>query len=202
VTSVALNGATTAGALSNGSASVQDNSTLALARGNVANNVLIAEGANVSAGSTAAAINTNTSPDAGVLNASFGVFNEQVQQATVSATSVDASYAINATSGTGDALNASSAMVGGNSINASAYGNIGTNSVTLASLNGASNTATAAVFNGQINSGAITSTVSGAFIGTYSMGGVSSASIGVMSNSISSTAVGNYATSTVTRATR
>ena len=201
-TTVTMNGAVGAAALNNGSAFVQNNSTRALARGNVVDNILSAEGAIVGAGTSPATINSNGSPDTGVLNASFGVFNEQVQQAEIEATSDSARYAINATSGTGNALNTASASVGGNSIDATAFGNIATNSVMLTSLNGAGNNASAAIFNGQINSGAITATASNGAIGVYSTGGVSGASVGVMGNSITATAVGNFATSIVTRATR
>jgi hypothetical protein len=204
ITTVSLNGATAAGALSNGSAFMQDNSTLALARGNVVENALNAQGSTVGAGASPATTNSQGSPDSGVLNASFGVFNEQVQQAAINATSANARYSIDAVSGTGLALNAASASVSGNSINATAFGNVATNRVTLASLNGggAGNDASAAIFNGQINSGAITATTTGATIGTFSTGSVAGASIGVMGNSISATAVGNFATSTVTRASR
>ena len=201
-TTVTMNGAVGAAALNNGSAFVQNNSTRALARGNVVDNILSAEGAIVGAGTSPATINSNGSPDTGVLNASFGVFNEQVQQAEIEATSDSARYAINATSGTGNALNTASASVGGNSIDATAFGNIATNSVMLTSLNGAGNNASAAIFNGQINSGAITATASNGAIGVYSTAGVSGASVGVMGNSITATAVGNFATSIVTRATR
>ena len=200
-TTISLTGAGAAGALDTGSATMEGNSTLALARGNVAENAVTANGANVGAG-TNPATTSSASPEAGVLNASFGVFNEQVQFAAINATSADASYRVDATSGTGLALNAASAMVGGNSINATGFGNVATNSVTLVSLNGGANDASAAIFNGQINSGAVTSLATGATIGTYSFGGVSSASVGVDSNSITSTAVGNFATSTVTRASR
>jgi hypothetical protein len=202
ITTVDLNGATAAGALSNGSAFMQDNSTLALARGNVAENILNAQGSTVGAGASPATTNSQGSTDSGILNASFGVFNEQVQQAGINATSNGARYAINATSGTGNALNAASASVSGNSINATAFGNVATNRVTLASLNGIGNDASAAIFNGQINSGPITATITDASIGTFSTGGVAGASIGVMGNSISATAVGNFASSIVTRASR
>jgi hypothetical protein len=202
ITTVDLNGATAAGALSNGSAFMQDNSTLALARGNVAENILNAQGSTVGAGASPATTNSQGSTDSGILNASFGVFNEQVQQAGISATSTNATYSINANSGTGFALNAASASVSGNSINATAFGNVATNRVTLASLNGTGNDASAAIFNGQINSGAITATITNASIGTFSTGGVAGASIGVMGNSVSATAVGNFASSIVTRASR
>lgn len=200
-TTISLNGVTGAAALSNGSAVLQGNSTLALARGNVVENVLNAEGANIGAGASPASVASGQA-DEGVLSASFGVFNEQVQQAAINATSSGARYAINATSGTGNALNAASATVDGNSINASAFGNVATNRVTLTSLNGAGNGASAAVFNGQVNSGAITSFTTGAVIGSFSTGGIDSATVGVMGNSISATSVGNFASSTVTRATR
>jgi hypothetical protein len=200
-TTVSLNGATAAGALNAGSATVQGNSTLALARGNVAANAVTAEGSNVSAGVSPSSITSGATPSTGILNASYGVLNEQVQAATVEATSTNARYAFNAASG-GNALNNASASVGGNSVNASAFGNVATNSVTLVSLNGVSNTASAAVYNGQSNSGAITSLATGAQIGTYSFGGVAAAAVALMGNTISATAVGNFATSTVTRATR
>jgi hypothetical protein len=93
-------------------------------------------------------------------------------------------------------------VVAGNSVNATAFGNIATNRVTLASLNGVGNDASAAVFNGQLNSGSVSSSVVGATIGTFGTGGFDTASVGVSGNTISASAVGNFANSTITRATR
>ncbi len=201
-TSITLNGVAGAGALSNGTADVSGNSVLALARGNVSQNVLNAEGSNVGTGSANATTSAGA-PDSGILNASFGVFNEQVQQASVDASSTGASFRVNATSGTGQALNGASASLSGNSVQASGFGNVATNSLTLTALNGTpGNDATAAIFNGQSNSGNITSTVTGASIGTFSTGGVSNASASVGGNSIGATSVGNFSSSTVTRSNR
>jgi hypothetical protein len=201
-TTVTLNGAGTAGALLNGTADVSGNSALALARGNVSQNVLNAEGSNVGTGSLNATVSAGK-PDTGVLNASFGVFNEQVQQAEVNASSTGASFRVNATSTTGDALNGASSSVSGNSVQVSGFGNVATNSVTLTALNGTpGNDATAAIFNGQTNSGNITAAATGAIIGTFSTGGVTSASASVAGNSIASNAVGNFSSSTVTRRNR
>jgi hypothetical protein len=201
-TTVTLNGAGTAGALLNGTADVSGNSALALARGNVSQNVLNAEGSNVGTGSLNATVSAGK-PDTGVLNASFGVFNEQVQQASVDASSTGASFRVNATSTTGDALNGASSSVSGNSVQVSGFGNVATNSVTLTALNGTTgNDATAAIFNGQTNSGNITAAATGAIIGTFSTGGVTSASASVAGNSIASNAVGNFSSSTVTRRNR
>jgi hypothetical protein len=159
-TSITLNGVAGAGALSNGTADVSGNSVLALARGNVSQNVL-------------------------------------------NASSTGASFRVNATSGTGQALNGASASLSGNSVQASGFGNVATNSLTLTALNGTpGNDATAAIFNGQSNSGNITSTVTGASIGTFSTGGVSNASASVGGNSIGATSVGNFSSSTVTRSNR
>jgi hypothetical protein len=201
-TAITLNGADTVDAMNSGSAMVENNTTLALARGNVAENVLTADGTNVTAGGGSATLSAIASPGDGVLNASFGVFNEQVQAAAINASSTNATYAINATSGSGDALNSGSAVVAGNSVNATAFGNIATNRVTLASLNGVGNDASAAVFNGQLNSGSVSSSVVGATIGTFGTGGFDTASVGVSGNTISASAVGNFANSTITRATR
>ena len=201
LTGANLAGTGSAGALDTGSAMVLNNSTLALARGNVAENVVSANGANVSSGGSPTTLNSNGSPLSGVLNASFGVLNEQVQEASILAT-VTGSYRVTTLSDAGNALNAASATVAGNSFNASAFGNVATNSVVLASLNGSSNDAGAGVFNGQINRGAITSLATGATIGNFSTGAIVSAAVGVSNNTISATSVGNFATSTVTRANR
>lgn len=202
-TTVTLNGAGTAGALLNGTADVSGNSALALARGNVSQNVLNAEGSNVGTGSANATVSALNGPDTGILNASFGVFNEQVQQAEVNASSFGATFAVNATSTTGNALNGASASLSGNSVQVSGFGNVATNSVTLTALNGTpGNDATAAIFNGQTNSGNITAAATGASIGTFSTGGVASASASVAGNSIASNAVGNFSSSTVTRRNR
>jgi hypothetical protein len=207
-TTVSLSGTTDATALNTGTAMVQGNSTLALARGNVAQNTVVANGANVTGGVSPAGLNSTAGVLGGVLNASFGVFNEQSQAAAINATSSGTNYQVNTTSGTrtlgtlGLALNGASATVSGNSINASAFGNVATNSVTLASLSTAANDSSAAVFNAQSNSGAITSLATGATIGSFSTGGVVSASVGVSNNSISASSIGNFASSTVTRTDR
>jgi hypothetical protein len=207
VTTVSLTAAGDATGLDAGTAMVQGNSTLALARGNVAENVLNADASNVASGASPATL-TSQGTDFGILNASFGVFNEQQQRAAINAESRDATYRVDVVAGPrtgpalGLALNAASATVSGNSINASAFGNVATNSVNLASLTGAGNDASAAVYNAQMNSGAITSAVSGATIGVYSTGGVVSAAVGVSGNSISATSVGNFATSSFTRSDR
>ncbi|MGS4967025.1 beta strand repeat-containing protein [Marivita sp. MB-28] len=207
-TTVSLSGTTDATALDTGTAMVEGNSTLALARGNVAQNTVVANGANVTGGVSPAGLNSTAGVLGGVLNASFGVFNEQSQAAAIDATSSGTNYQVNTTSGTrtlgtlGLALNGASATVSGNSINASAFGNVATNSVTLASLSTVANDSSAAVFNAQSNSGAITSLATGATIGTFSIGGIVSASVGVSNNSISASSIGNFATSTVTRTDR
>jgi len=207
-TTVSLSGTTDATALNTGTAMVEGNSTLALARGNVAQNTVVANGANVTGGVSPAGLNSTAGVLGGVLNASFGVFNEQSQAAAINATSSGTNYQVNTTSGTrtsgtlGLALNGASATVSGNSINASAFGNVATNSVTLASLSTAANDSSAAVFNAQSNSGTITSQATGATIGSFSTGGVVSASVGVSNNSISASSIGNFASSTVTRTDR
>lgn len=201
-TTITLVGEGDAGALLNGTADVSGNSVLALGRGNVAQNMLNAEGSNVGTGSGNATVSAGL-PATGILNASFGVFNEQVQQADVFATAEPSTISVNASSTTGNALNGASANVSGNSIEASAFGNVATNGLTLTSLNGgANNDATAAIFNGQTNSGNITAMATGASIGTFSTGGVTNASASVGGNSISANAVGNFSSSTVTRSNR
>jgi hypothetical protein len=207
-TGISLIAAGDATGLNAGTAMVQGNSTLALARGNVAENILDADGSNVTSGTNPATLNSGTNPAFGVLNASFGVLNEQQQRASVTAESLNASYRVDVTAGPrtsgalGLALNAASATVSGNSVNASAFGNVATNRVNLASLTGAGNDASVAVYNAQLNTGAITSTASGATIGVFSVGGVVSAAVGVSNNSISATSIGNFATSSFTRSDR
>jgi hypothetical protein len=198
-TGISLTAAGNATGLDAGTAMVQGNSTLALARGNVAENILNANGSNVTSGTSPATLNSGTGPATGVLNASFGVLNEQQQRASVTAESLNTSYKVEVTAGLGLALNGASATVSGNSVNASAFGNVATNRVNLASLTGATNNASAAVYNTQLSTGAITSKVSGASVGVYSVGGVVNAAVGVSNNSISATSIGNFATSSFTR---
>ncbi|RXV58881.1 hypothetical protein C6W92_16095 [Roseovarius sp. A46] len=198
-TTVSLNGPRAA--LGLGTTDISDNSVVALARGNVAQNVLSAEGANVDTGSTNASTSAGL-PDSGILNASFGVFNEQVQRANVEATSADARIALNATSSPGEAMINASSNVSGNSVQASAFGNVATNSLTLTALNGAGNDATMAAFNGQVNTGNITASATGAVVGTFSTGHFTNASASASGNSISATAVGNFSRSSVTRSNR
>jgi hypothetical protein len=204
-TGISLTAAGDATGLDAGTAMVQGNSTLALARGNVAENILNANGSNVTSGTSPATLNSGTGPATGVLNASFGVLNEQQQRASVTAESLNTSYKVEVTAGPrndatlGLALNGASATVSGNTVNASAFGNVATNRVNLASLTGATNNASAAVYNTQLSTGAITSKVSGASVGVYSVGGVVNAAVGVSNNSISATSIGNFATSSFTR---
>jgi hypothetical protein len=207
-TTIGLTAGGDATALDAGTAMLTGNSTLALARGNVAENNVVADGANVTSGVSPATLNSNTGPLNATLNASYGVFNEQQQLAAINAQSVGTSYRVDLTAGPrtsgalGLALNAASATASGNSVNATSYGNIATNSVSLSSLSIAANDASAAVFNGQSNGGAIEATVTGATIGAYTTGGITNGSIGVSNNSVNATSVGNFATSTVTRTDR
>jgi hypothetical protein len=207
-TTIGLTAGADATALNGGTAMLTGNSTLALARGNVAENNVVADGANVTSGISPVSLNASTGPLTAALYASYGVFNEQQQLAAINAESQNTSYRVDLTGGTrtsgalGLALNAGSATVSGNSIDATSYGNIAINSVTLSSLSIAANDASAAVFNGQNNGGAIGATVSGATIGAYTTGGITNGSIGVSNNAINATSVGNFATSTVTRTDR
>lgn len=190
----------TTAAVSGSSINVDNNSTVAMARGNISTNILnvaatLADGGTGSAGSMTA--------DTQTLAATYGVLNSQTNDGPVSGTVSGASYQALVNQGSsysgGSALNGSSVSVTGNIIQAYGYGNISTNGVNMTSLAGGANDATLAAGNIQNNTGAISATISGSTIGSTSRGTVTGSRLSVGGNNLASTAVGNFAITNVTR---
>jgi hypothetical protein len=190
----------TTAAVSGSSLNVDNNSTMAMARGNISTNILnvaatLADGGTGSAGSMTA--------DTQTLAATYGVLNAQTNDGPISGTVSGASYQALVNQGSsysgGSALNGSSVSVTGNIIQAYGYGNISTNGVNMTSLAGGANDATLAAGNIQNNTGAISATISGSTIGSTSLGTVTGSRLSVGGNNLASTAVGNFAITNVTR---
>lgn len=176
-------------ALSGSSVTVEGNSTTALARGNYASNVL-----NSTAGSS---YGTSTLPAGSATGATANVTSLQVNSGDVTAQSANTTYAValNASSAALPAVSNGSVSVSGNQVASQAYGNSATNSVRLATLS--TGTSTAAVSNSQVNSGAITASVSFASLGVSGTGSVGGSSLGVGGNTISASAVGNSVSNSI-----
>lgn len=184
-------------ALNGSSASISDNTTTALARGNTATNVL-----NATAGATYGAPVGVASVSGGTVQATAGVLNNQSNRGGVSAAagsatpgmSVSYQVALNG-AGAGPAISNGSVSVGGNQVAAEAYGNSATNGVTLTALN--TGVPTAAVGNYQLNAGAIRATATSVTFGVSGLGGASGSTLRTTGNQVSATAVGNAAVSSI-----
>jgi hypothetical protein len=189
--SLGLNGDVNSVAVDSSSISIEDNSTLALARGNSASNTLnYTAGANYTAQAEAAyADPTYAEGDAALLN-------DQVNTGSVSATATGAtSVALNALNGSvGSVLN-SSISNSNNSVAAYAYGNSASNTVMLSALN--TGTANVALGNQQLNTGAVTATATQVSYTMSSFGSVTGASMQNNGNVASAVAVGNSSVSII-----
>ncbi len=128
--------------------------------------------------------------------ASAAVYNQQSNLGDVSASSVDVSYGVvlNNLGATGStALQNSTASVSNNSVNAYAFGNAASNTLTMAALN--TGMPSAAVNSFQSNSGAITATVTNVTFAASAFGAGSGSSSSTSGNSVVAQAVGNSAVS-------
>lgn len=185
-------------AVSGSTVTVENNATTAMARGNVAQNVLNVTSAAATGGDGDAGFVGGTT----TLTAAYGVLNNQTNSSAVTGTVASTTYEIALNQGVPDATvggTGSTVSLSGNVADAIAYGNVATNSITLASLNSATDDATAMVASLQSNSGAISASFSGSSARVIADGAVSTSTVGVTGNAFRATAVGNYATSVVTR---
>ena len=179
--------------LDNSSLALDGNSTVAMARGNVANNTL-----NAAAGATYPVL---TNPGNGITSSNyatgaFAVLNDQSNSGAVTAQSSNTAYTVVLNGGTGGNIGASSVSLAGNSVTASAFGNAASNVLNLTALNSA--TPTAAVGNNQTNSGAITASVTNVTFGfTGTNGTIANSSLRNTANSVNATAVGNSAVNSI-----
>ena len=181
--------------------SIDSNRTAAQASGNVASNAL-----NVSAlsltgtGAGSSILNADVS-GVGVVegtNSTYGVLNNQGNSGAVTATVTSVAYGgiFDSVTPTLSAT-ASSLTLNGNQVAANAMGNSASNILTLAALN--YGTSSAAIANEQGNSANITATITEARLVLNPVLGVGSSNLSSIGNSISSSAVGNSAVSTLIR---
>jgi hypothetical protein len=187
-----------AAAINGSSATLGQNTTTALGRGNAATNVLnYSAGANYgSAGFGVASIATDGSVPNSTGVAQAVVLNVQGNSGAVSASSTDSSYLV-ALNSTGTAT-ATSATIGviGNSVSAAGYGNTANNAINVAVVNG--NMPTVALGNRQSNTANVTASVTFAQMGvTSGVGAATGSTLGVSGNSITATAVGNNAVNAI-----
>ncbi|RYE71757.1 MAG: hypothetical protein EOO81_05145 [Oxalobacteraceae bacterium] len=186
-------------AVDGSSVTLGQNTTSSLARGNAATNVL-----NYSAGSNYGGTTIGSDPYTtlshtgdSTVRARAGVLNAQVNNAAVSAESVNTSYVVALNSSEAPVVTNATIGVIGNAVSAAAYGNTATNRLTVASLN--SNAPSAAIGNVQYNSGPVSASVTTVTYGvTSGVGSIAGSSLGVTGNAITATAVGNSAVSSIT----
>ena len=189
-------------AASGSSITLGNNTTQALAQGNASTNVL-----NYSAGATyggGTGDSASSAMDVLALPFSFGetvtaqaaVLNFQGNSGAVTASSTQASYLVALNGADGPNVTNATVNVIGNAVSAGAYGNSATNVVTASALN--TDRPTLAIGNYQTNAGPVTATVTTVTYGvTSGLGAVAGSSVGVNGNSITATAVGNSATSSI-----
>ena len=189
---------TTVNAVSGSTVNLQNNVTRALARGNVALNAMTVTSAAATGGDADGAGLSSV----GILTATYGILNAQTNTAGVTATIAGTTYSVALNGGAPAAALAASGStfaVSGNVAEAIAYGNVGTNNITLASLNGSADDASVMAASIQSNTGTITANLSGSSATFAADGAVSSSTVGASGNAFRANAVGNYATSVVTR---
>lgn len=184
-------------ALNAGSVVIDDNSTSAVARGNVANNSLaVSAGSNYGVPSADATVLLDVSIlGATSVSAKNAVLNLQFNDGAINASSTGADYTVVLNGTTDTALN-STISVGGNTVSAAAYGNTATNTLTLASVN--TGMPTAAIGNRQANTAGVTASVTTVTYGIGpSVGAITGSSLSVSGNAITATAVGNNSINTI-----
>lgn len=183
----------TAAALNSG-ITMDGNSTTALARGNVASNVLT-----VSAGSSYAASTAASAGSAlgGSTQATAAVLNTQGNTGNVSAASTGTyQVALNGLSaGAAPGMTGGAAAVTANTVAAQAYGNTVTNAISVTAP--ATGRPTSAIGNYQTNSGTIVATATGVSYGIGISGAITGSTLRAAGNQVTATAVGNSAMSTI-----
>lgn len=189
-------------AVDGSSISIDGNRTTAQASGNVASNALNVSALSLTAtGAGSSSLNGGvaTVPASEGTNSTYGVLNAQGNSGDVTATVTAVNYGgiFAGSTATSPVVDASSLTLNGNSVAASAVGNSASNSLTLAALN--YGTSSAAIGNEQGNTADITATVTEARLVLNPLGGVGASTLSAAGNTISSSAVGNSAVSTLIR---
>ncbi|WP_431510588.1 beta strand repeat-containing protein [Variovorax sp. DAIF25] len=181
--------------LNAGSVALNGNTTSALARGNAATNLVDSSaGGSYGGAAPSGSVGFVASPLALNLGASVGVLNSQTNSGPVNASSTNTSYQV-ALNATGPGTLNGSVGVYGNTLSAQAFGNSATNRVTQTALN--TGTASAAVGNYQVNSGAVSATVTTVNFGVGVVGPVGSSTLRTTGNQVTASATGNSATSSI-----
>ena len=165
---------------------VDGNTTSALARGNAVSNSLSAwEASGLSAVPATAEL-----AGSGVVSAAVGTASSQLNTGEVAAISDNAVHGVvlNSFGAEGSEL-----VLNGNAVSASAIGNSATNTITLSSLG---QLPSAAAANVQMNNGRISAEVSGATFAAIP-GHLTASRLGVIENSVSASAVGNSAVTSI-----
>jgi hypothetical protein len=180
--------------LNGGSVSIDGNTTAALARGNAATNVLESSGGSGYGAAATVGSSSLGGPLALNVGASAAVLNSQVNSGAVSASSMGGSYQV-ALNGTGAGVSGGTVGVTGNTLAAQAVGNSATNRVTQTALN--TGTPSAAIGNYQVNTGAVTATVTSVNFGVGISGAVGNSTLRTTGNQITASATGNSAVSTI-----
>lgn len=183
--------------LNGGSVALNANTTSALARGNAATNLLES-----SAGSGYGGLAAQGTGGGGLLpaalnaSAAAAIRNSQTNDGAVSASSSGASYMV-ALNSTGGPVGTTLGTVGvtGNTLTAEAYGNSATNRITQTALN--NGTPSAVIVSTQVNTGAVTATVSGASVGIGVAGGGGNSTLRTTGNQITASATGNSSVSSI-----
>jgi hypothetical protein len=166
---------------------INDNRTVASARGNTALNAL-----NVEAGAGFASISSDgASADSTSANATYVVLNSQTNSAAINA-NVTGSHMIAMTGGATSTMSGSSATVNFNTYEARATGNFADNSIRMSAV--PSGNGSAALASTQFNAGDVTAMASGIIMGVSVTGGsITGSSTTVSRNSITASATGNSA---------
>ena len=172
--------------LSDAQTRIDSNTTSARARGNAASNSATLAGTSAFDGSMASASLTAS----GMVSAAAAMANSQLNTGDVIALSENSVHEV--------ALNCigaerSQLVLNGNNVSASAVGNSATNSMRLASLGALPSAAVGSV---QANSGQITAQVNGATFQAVS-GPLTASRLGISGNSVSASAVGNSAITSI-----
>jgi hypothetical protein len=190
-------GVTLAGALplNGGSISIDGNTTAALARGNAATNVLESSGGSgYGPAATTGSASVGGTPLALNVGASAAMLNSQVNTGAVSATSTGGSYQV-ALNGIGGGGVGRHGRCHGQHAGRAGLGNSATNRVTQTALN--TGTPSAAIANYQVNTGAVTATVTSVNFGVGISGAVGNSTLRTTGNQITASATGNASVSTI-----
>lgn len=187
-------------ALNQSTMSMSGNATTVRAQGNSALNSLNAEALRMNAtdGTGASSFSDTGNATAGteIVTASFTVLNGQINAGNVRAIA-STSYSASFSGNDAPSISGSSVRMNGNIVQGSAVGNTATNVLQVSALNyGASS---AAMSNEQLNTGNVTSNVSANVSTSASVGSVQSSRVGMSGNSVTSSAVGNRAVSSISR---